>query len=65
MCNQYLSNSFYVDVNKNIMSYFQSLVKEMKHPLFLIHFGKQLEDKLRLGVGLGGCDKKTVVARGV
>ena len=29
----------------------------MKHPLFLIHFGKRLEDKLRLGVGLGECDR--------
>ena len=29
----------------------------MKYPLFLIHFGKRLEDKLRLGAGLGGCDR--------
>ena len=37
----------------------------MKHPLFLMHFGKRLEDKLRLGVVLGGCDRWTVTARGV
>ena len=37
----------------------------MKRPLFLIHFGKRLEDKLWLGVGLGRCDKWTVVGRDV
>ena len=29
----------------------------MKHPLFFMHFEKRLEDKLRLGVGVGGCDR--------
>ena len=29
----------------------------MNQPLFLIHVGKRLEDKLQLGVGLDGCDK--------
>ena len=39
--------------------------KKMKHSLFLMHFGKRLEDKLRLGVVMGACDRWTVVARGV
>ena len=37
----------------------------MKHPLFIIHFGKRLEDKLWLEVGLGRYDRYTVVGRGV
>ena len=66
--NIYLENSFYIDINKNIISYFNTRkllfvillpisCKKMKHPLFLIHFGKRLEDKLWLGVGLGRCDR--------
>ena len=35
----------------------------MKHPLFLIHFEKQLEDKLWLAVGFGRSDGKTVGVR--
>ena len=74
--NIYLKNSFYIDINKNIISYFNTWkllfvillpvpCKKMKHPLFLIHFGKRLEDKLWLGVGLSRCDRQTVVGRGV
>ena len=33
----------------------------MKHPSFFIHFGKRMEDKRWLGVGLGRCDRYTVV----
>ena len=66
--NIYLENLFYIDINKNIISYFNTRkllfvillpisCKKMKHPLFLIHFGKRLEDKLWLGVGLGRCDR--------
>ena len=74
--NIYLGNSFYIDINKNIISYFNTLIllsvillpifcKKMKHPLFLIYFGKRLEDKLWLGVGLNRYDRWTVVSRGV
>ena len=37
----------------------------MKHPSFLIHFAKRIEDKWWLEEGLGRCDRQTVVARGV
>ena len=36
---------------------FQSLVKRMKHPSFIMHFGKPIEDEWWLGVGLGRCDR--------
>ena len=67
--NIYLKNSFYIDITKNIISYFKtrkllfvillpfSCKKKMKQNLFLIHFGKRLEDKLWLGIGLGRCDR--------
>ena len=66
--NIYLGNLFYTDIDKNIISYFNTrkllfviLVpiscKKMKHPLFLIHFRKRLEEKLWLGLGLGWCDR--------
>ena len=70
----YLKKLFYIDINKNIISYFNtwklpfvillpSFCKKTKHPLFLIHFEKQLEDKLWLVVGFGWSDGKTVVVR--
>ena len=37
----------------------------MKHPIFLIHFGKRLADRLGLGVRLGRCDGETMVGKGV
>ena len=37
----------------------------MKHPSFLMHFGKRIEDECWLGVGLGRCDRETVAAEGV
>ena len=69
-----LENLFYIDINKNVISYFNTRkllfvillpisCKKMKHPIF--HFWKRLEDKLWLGVGLGRCDRQTVVGRGV
>ena len=65
--NIYLENSFYIDINKNIISYLNTqklffvillpiCCNLVFHPLFLIHFGKQFQDKLWLGVGLGRCD---------
>ena len=36
----------------------------MKHPSFLIHFGKWIGEKWWLWVWLGWCDRETVVARG-
>ena len=35
----------------------------MKHPSFLIHFDKRVEDKWWLGVRLVWCDNKTVVTK--
>ena len=74
--NIYLENLFYIDINKNIIPYFntQKLLflillpiscKKMKQPLFLIYFGTRLDDKLWLGVGLGRGDRQKVVDRGV
>ena len=66
--NIYLKNSFYIDINKNIISYFNTRKLLFVillliwfiiffHPLFLIHFGKRFEEKLWLGVGLVRCDR--------
>ena len=66
--NFHLEHSFYIDINKNIISYFNFLkmlfvillptsCKKMKHPSFLMHFGKRVEDKWWLGVGLDRCDR--------
>ena len=74
--NIYLENLFYIDINKNIISYFNTRkllfvillpisCKKMKHPLFLKRFWKRLEDKLWVGVELVRCDRQTVVDRGV
>ena len=76
LINFHLEYLFYIDMNMNIISYFNtlkmfllffslSLVKKMKHPSFLIHFGKRIQDKCWLGVELGRCDRQTVVAKGV
>ena len=51
----HLEHSFYIDINKIIISYFNTVkmlfvilfpisCKKLKHPLFLIHFGKRIED---------------------
>ena len=37
----------------------------MKNPLFLVYFWKRLEGKMWLGIGMGGCDRWTVVGRDV
>ena len=75
--NYHLEHSFYIDINTNTISYFntvkmlfvillsQSLVKKMKYHSFLVHFGKRTDVKWWLGVGLGRCDRQTVVATGV
>ena len=61
MINIYLEHSFYIPIStlgKGILFFFfQFLVKKIKHPLILIHFGKRLQDKQWLGVGLGRCDR--------
>ena len=65
-------NPFYIDVKKNIISYFTTVkmlfviffpvcCKKMKHPSFIIHFSKRLEDKWWLGVGMGWRDRQLVV----
>ena len=59
---------FYIDVKKNITSYFTTVkmlfvilfpvsCEKMKHPSFIIHLSKRLEDKWWLGVEMGRCDK--------
>ena len=75
--NPHLEHSFHIDINKNIISYFNTMkmlfiiflpnsCKKMKHLSFLMHFGKQIDDKRWLWVGLvGRCDRYTVVGRGV
>ena len=35
----------------------RSCKKKMKEPSFLIQFGKRIEDKWWLGLGLGGCNR--------
>ena len=55
--NFHLKHSFYIDINKNMISYFNTVKmlfvilllisckkKKMKHSSFLIHFGKPIED---------------------
>ena len=53
--NAFITESFYIDISKNIISYFSTLEmlfvillpissKKMKHPSFLIRFGKQIKD---------------------
>ena len=59
-----LEHSFYIDIDKKIISYF-STEKMIFVLLFLYIFGKQLEDKWWLGVGLDKYDRQTVVTRGV
>ena len=72
--NFYLKHSLYIDINKNIISYFNTVeilfaillpisCKKMKHPSFRIHFGKPIEGKWWLGEGLGRCDRQTVTVR--
>ena len=54
--NFYLEHLFYIDNSKNIIFYFNTLkmlfdillpisCKKMKHPSFLIHFAKRIDDK--------------------
>ena len=50
--NFYLERSLYIDIYKNIVSYFNTV--EM---LFVIHFGKRIEDQWWLREGLGRCDR--------
>ena len=56
--------SFYFDINKNIISYFNTenafcysfsnlFLKKLKHLSFFLHFGKRIGVKGWLGVGLG------------
>ena len=70
--NFHLEHSFYIDTNKNIIPistlwkwfflfFTQCLVKKMKHPSFLIHFGRRIHDKWWLWAGLCRCDRLTVV----
>ena len=74
--NFHLEHSFYIDINKNIISYFNTLkmlsvfllpvsCKKMNHRSFLMHFGQPTEDKCWLGVGLGSCDRPAVATMGV
>ena len=74
--NFHLEHSLYIDINKNIISYFITVkmlfvillpifCKKMKHPPFRIHFDKWIEDKWWLAEGLGRCDRQTLIARGV
>ena len=44
---------------------FTTSCEKIKHPSFLIDFGKQIEDKGWLRVGLSKCDRQTVVTSGV
>ena len=57
--NFYLEHLFYIDNSKNII--FDILLpiscKKMKHPSFLIHFGKRIDDKWWVGVRLGRPDR--------
>ena len=74
--NIYLEHSFYIDINKNIISCFNTVkmffvillpisCKKMKRPYFSYKFLKRIENKQWLGVGLIRCDRKTVVSSGV
>ena len=66
--NFHLEHSFSIEINKNIISYFNTVkmlfvillpipCKKVKHPSFLTHFGRQIKDKWWLGEGLGRCDR--------
>ena len=64
--NFHLKHLFYIDINKNMISCFNTLkmlflillLKKVTHPSFLIHCGKRIEDKWWLGWGgLGRCDR--------
>ena len=73
--NFHLEHSFYIDINKNFISYFKTLkmlflillpisYRKVKYPSFLIHFGNA-QRIWWLGRGLGRCDRQSVVAKSV